>query len=422
MRARTLARLVLAATLFGGQLLLFAAAASAAEITTAGPLTRVIVTPDLNCQVAHVEDELFELYSGEIGSCGTFLVVNGSLFAPELVPSGSFPIAVTAWTPVGQSAVTGDGTTASPYRIVTTVDASGTGLRVEQTDSYVLGTQQYRTDVVITNTGSVAQSGALYRAGDCYLQENDEGYGRVDDGSPACIASPGSNSRIEQWTPLTPGSHFMEGYYGFVYGAINGEQFPNTCECTYGEFDAVDNGAGLSWPVSVAPGQSVTISHETFFSPTGRAPVTTSYVQSVPDPTQINLDPVVVVQTVAVTAGVILLVPFPSALFNSTLEDNYDEVMAGVNRVSRRVRALWRSSHESAPRSAVGAIRATVRQHARQRRSRQRQTIRWAGHFPTRASPDPSCRLAQLPPWSPPRRTREETSGGRRWASSPSSG
>jgi hypothetical protein len=341
MRLRRLARLVLAVALLGGQLLLFAAAAAAADITSTGPLTRVIVTPDLNCQVGHVEDELFELYGDEIGSCGTFLVVNGSLFAPELVPLGTFPIAVTPWTPVGQSAVSGNGTAATPYKIVTTVDAAGTGLRVEQTDSYVLGTQQYRTDVVITNTGSVAQSGALYRAGDCYLQEHDDGYGRVDDGSPACIASAASNSRIEQWTPLTAGSHFMEGYYGFVYGAINGEQFPNTCECTYGELDAVDNGAGLSWPVSVAPGQSVTISHDTFFSPTGRAPVTTSYVQSVPDPTQINLDPVVVVQTVAVTAGVILLVPFPSALFNSTLEDNYDEVMAGVNGISRRVRALW---------------------------------------------------------------------------------
>ena len=92
MRARRLTRVVLAAALFGAQLLFFAAAASAADITSPGPLTRVIVTPDLNCQVGHVEDELFELYGDEIGSCGTFLVVNGSLFAPEFVPSGTFPL------------------------------------------------------------------------------------------------------------------------------------------------------------------------------------------------------------------------------------------------------------------------------------------------------------------------------------------
>jgi hypothetical protein len=91
--------------------------------------------------------------------------------------------------------------------------------------------------------------------------------------------------------------------------------------------------------VSLAPGQSATFSHDTYFSPTGRAPVTSSYTQSVP--TSINLDPVVVVTSVAATAGIIILVPFPSALFNSTLEDNYDEVMAGVARVNRRLRMWW---------------------------------------------------------------------------------
>ena len=85
----------------------------------------------------------------------------------------------------------------------------------------------------------------------------------------------------------------------------------------------------------------MTFSHDTFFSPTGRAPVTTSYTQSVPDPTQITLDPVVIATSAVITAGVILLVPFPSALFNATLEENYDEVMAGVGRASRRVRSWW---------------------------------------------------------------------------------
>ena len=340
---RRLARLVLAASLLVGQLLFFASVASAADITSAGPLTHVIVTPDLNCQVGHVADQVYEFYypSDDAGSCGTFLYIGGSLFGPSSLPSGGFPTSVTPWTPVGQSAVTGSGSSSDPLRIVTVVDATGTGLRVQQTDSYVLGTQLFETDIQITNNGPVAQTGALYRAGDCFLQESDQGYGRVDDGSPACIVSPASNSRIEQWTPLTPGSHYMEDYYGFVYAAINGQQFPNTCACSYGPDDALDNGAGLSWPVSVAPGQSVTFSHDTFFSPTGRAPVATSFTQSVPDPTQINLDPIVVAQSVAVAAGVILLVPFPSALFNSTLEDNYDEVMAGVGRLGRRLRALW---------------------------------------------------------------------------------
>ena len=62
-----------------------------------------------------------------------------------------------------------------------------------------------------------------------------------------------------------------------------------------------------------------------------------------PDPTRITLDPIVVAQSVAITAGVILLVPFPSALFNATLEENYDEVMAGMAKVRGWLAALGAS-------------------------------------------------------------------------------
>ena len=222
--------------------------------------------------------------------------------------------------------------------MVTIADASQAGVRIQQTDSYVIGSQSYRTDIQLTNGGPSAVSGILYRYGDCFLQNFDTGFGRVDAGAPACIVDPAQGQRIEQWSPLTAGSHYFEGYYGDGYDLISQQvQFPDTCVCT----QLVDNGAGLSWPISIAPGQSVTFSQESYFSPTGRAPVANSFTQSVPDPTQLNLDPVVVVTNVVATAGVILLVPFPSALFNATLEDNYDEVMAGVSRLGRRTRALW---------------------------------------------------------------------------------
>ena len=200
------------------------------------------------------------------------------------------------------------------------------------------GGQSYQTDVQILNAGTATVSGILYRYGDCYLQDADTGYGRVDNGAPACIVDPAIGQRIEQWTPITTGSSYFEGSYGDGYSLISQQvQFPGTCACT----QLVDNGAGLSWPISIAPGQTVNFSQRTYFSPTGLAPVTTSFTQSVPSPTQLNLDPIVVVTNVAATAGVILLVPFPAALFNATLEDNYDEVMAGVNRTGRRLRALW---------------------------------------------------------------------------------
>ncbi len=376
-------RVLLVVGLLCGQLFLFAAAAAAADISSAGPLSHVLITPDLNCQIAHVEDRSYEFYAPEdpTGSCGTFLFVGGSLYGPAAISSGAFSVDITPWTGAGQSAVAGSGSAADPLRVVTTVDASGTGLRIEQTDSYVLGTQQYRTDIKVTNGGPVARTGSLYHAGDCYLQESDTGFGRVDDGAPSCVVTKDPGSRVEQFKPLTAGSSYMEGVYSDVYSAINGQPFPNTCACDF----ALDNGAGLSWPVSLAPGQSQTYSLQTFLSPTGLAPVVQSFASSVPDPTQITLDPVVVAESVAITAGIVLLVPFPSALFNSTLEDNYDAVMAGVGTLRRKLRDWWLR--------LIARLRAEI--------ARRRQPATMTG-TPTSIAPPASVSLDQTHPLGGP--------------------
>lgn len=326
-------RVLLVVGLLCGQLFVFAAAAAAADISSTGPLTGIIISNDLACQVSHSGDVAFELYGGENGSCGTFLAVGGSVFGPSGGNATSVP-----FTPQAQTPITGTGSNGDPLRIVTIADATQAGIRIQQTDGYVVGTQSYRTDIQLTNGGQVAVSGILYRYGDCFLQNFDTGFGHVDGGAPACIVDPSQGQRIEEWRPLTTGSHYFEGYYGNGYDLIGQQvQFPDTCTCN----DNLDNGAGLSWPFSIAPGETQTFSEETYFSPTGIAPVAQSFASSVPDPTQINLDPVVVAESVAITAGVVLLVPFPSALFNSTLEDNYDAVMAGVGTVRRKLRDWW---------------------------------------------------------------------------------
>jgi hypothetical protein len=292
-----------------------------ADIQSAGPLTQIIITPDLNCQVAHQADEQFEFYEPDstVGSCGTFVAVGGQVYGPSMIT----PLTPTtvAWVPASQTPITGDGSGGNPYQIVTVV-TGGTDLRVEEADSYVVGQQWYRTDVTVANVGQATLSGVLYRAGDCYLQGNDEGFGRVNGAAPACVVSQASDSRIEQWLPRTPGSQYSEGLFGDVWQQVaSGEPFSNTCLCD--ETEPYDNGAGISWSFTIDPGGSAVFSHDTYFSPTGGSPVATqSYVSSVPDPTQITLDPVVVAQSAVVAAGVMLLVPFPSSLFNATLEDN----------------------------------------------------------------------------------------------------
>lgn len=447
-------------------LLLFAAAAKAADPTTTGiastgPLTAIFVSTELNCQVAHGGDAGFEFYDpGTVfGACGTLLAFDGTLYGPSFLASAT--IGTTAWTSVSQSPISGSGTDADPLRVVTVVAAGETGVRIEETNSYVIGRESYRTDVLITNQGEGERRGILYRAGDCYLQDSDTGYGRLDSGAPACVVSQDQGARLEQWLPLTPGSTAMEGEYQTVWNVIGQQQpFPGTCECDV----LVDNGAGLSWNVAIPGGASKTFSHLTLFSPEGRLPLATTLEadqgaappagqngytitidnpnnapvaldsifadlpagfayrpgstrgatradpstagarltwagqfpvpasgrislrfdvtvaeatgeygaaaggtsptdtvtpaeqaavvavggtaeeplrRSVPGPANISLDPVVVVQSAALAVGVIALVPFPSALFNSTLEQHYDEIVGPILRARAAVGPLF---------------------------------------------------------------------------------
>jgi uncharacterized repeat protein (TIGR01451 family) len=248
------------------------AAAQSTKIESAGPLTRVEITTDLNCAVSHIADTDPEFFSDT--ACGTLVAVGTALFGPANIPAGGGATPRTAFTPVTQSAVTGTGTPANPYRIVTVVSLGETGLQLTETDSYVVGEEAYRTDVTISNTGAAPQSVIVYRAGDCYLQNSDDGFGRVDGAAVACrgvqdpdAATPAPGNRIEQWIPLTAGSSYYEASYNQVWSHIGSRlPFPNTCRCD----EYIDNGAGLSWTVVVPAGGAVTLSHLTNFSPTGR--------------------------------------------------------------------------------------------------------------------------------------------------------
>ena len=67
---------------------------------------------------------------------------------------------------MSQTGVTGSGTAADPFKVVTVVDVAATGLRIQQTDTYVTGQEFYTTEVMISNNGGATASGVLYRAGD----------------------------------------------------------------------------------------------------------------------------------------------------------------------------------------------------------------------------------------------------------------
>lgn len=243
------------------------------------PLTKIAIGNDLSCQLQHAGDTTFEFYppGATPADCGTFIAVGGTLFAPDFAnhdgtATGNLGT-YTPFTAVSQSPITGTGTASSPRSITTVADAGSTGLRLTEIDTYINGQESYRTDVTIANSGGGAASGVIYRAGDCYLQDTDNGYGFAGspNGAVGCAANPNNTppGRIEQWVPVTGGNAFTEDGYSDVWGKI-GAQTPFANDCVHCA-DQVDNGAGLSWNFTVNPGQSVTFAHYTTFSPTGRA-------------------------------------------------------------------------------------------------------------------------------------------------------
>ena len=251
------------------------------DINSAGPLTDIWIGNELSCQVAYSGDSSYEFYppGSEPADCGTFVSTGGTLYGPDFSNHDGTATSTgdTPFTPVSQSAVTGAGTSGSPYSVTTVATAGTTGLTVTEVDSYVVGSESYRTDVTVANSGTSSVSALLYHAGDCYLQGSDQGYGFVDPATngPACTANANNSpaGRVEEFQPITPGIHYVETGYSTVWGDIGAQaDLPNTCDCTTFE----DNGAGINWDISVPAAGQVTYSFLTDFSPTGALALSTA--------------------------------------------------------------------------------------------------------------------------------------------------
>jgi hypothetical protein len=255
-----------------------------------GPLTQVSIGNDLSCQVQHTGDTSLELFPSSTtpGDCGTFVAVGGTLFTPDFAnhgPGGGSTATGslgtrTPFSPVSQTPLSGSGSGSSPFKVTTIANVGGTGLQITEIDQYVAGQESYRTDVAVKNTGGAPQTLILYRAGDCYLQDTDQGFGFIEPATKAVGCSANANNspagRIEEWVPISGGNNFTQDTYSSVWSKI-GAQTPFADDCVHCN-DMVDNGAGISWSFTVNPGGTETRSHYTTFSPTGQAgppPVTT---------------------------------------------------------------------------------------------------------------------------------------------------
>jgi hypothetical protein len=227
-------------------------------ITSDGPLTSIAIGNDLSCQVDHEGNGPGgEFYQGgstldPFTSCGTLLAVDDMTF-------GRF---YEDFTPVSQSEVVGRGTERNPFKVTTVVDVGDTGLRITQTDSYVVGQDFYTTTITVKNLGTSRQDVVLYHYGDCFLNLTDRNTrGKVVQSSlgraPACESTdPNAPEVVLSLLPRSGGYKYQAGDLDATFAAFdNQDPYGNTCDLCP---SVVDSGVGLSWEFSIGRGDSKT--------------------------------------------------------------------------------------------------------------------------------------------------------------------
>lgn len=144
----------------------------------AGPLTHIGIGTDLSCAVNHRDDGQVGEFYGDT-ACGTFLALNGVLYGPPNIPAGGSAQPLTPWTQVSQT-TSGDGSGGNPKKVTTAVTAGATGVHVIEEDRYSFGQESFSTLVRVENRGTAFADFTLYRAADCYLGNDDRGFGHSD--------------------------------------------------------------------------------------------------------------------------------------------------------------------------------------------------------------------------------------------------
>jgi hypothetical protein len=272
--ARILGVLALASLALAGTA---SAATPTTTITSAGPLTSIFAGNELSCQVARAGVK--QLYPETLspGDCGTFAVYDSTLYKPDFSAHGGTATSNlgggTVVALVSQTAVTGSGTSANPYKVVTVVTA-GAKLRLTQTDTYVTGNDWWTTDVAVKNLTSSPLSTSIYRGMDCFLGGSDSGYGFLDaaSGGAGCSAH-ANNSPVGLVEALVPAPghtvRYLQAAYNAVWAAIGAKgNLANTCACA----SQIDNGVAVQWALSLTSQQTQVVSFNTVFDPAGSIP------------------------------------------------------------------------------------------------------------------------------------------------------
>lgn len=242
---------------------------AAASQGSATGLASVTISPDLNCDVQTNVDANGSFFGDD--ACATLFSVDGTMYGPANIPAGP---GFGNLTPVSQN-TSGDGTESSPTVVTTVVDLGSTGITATETDTWAVGATSFTTSVEVDNGDSTAHSVIVYRAGDCYFNDSDAGFGEVGGlaglpaGAVACRSAfsttnaefPGN--RMMEWVPQTPGNTYVEDEYANMWSAVGtGGDLPDNCLCT----TFIDNGMALAWSGTLGAGASASYDSEILFN------------------------------------------------------------------------------------------------------------------------------------------------------------
>jgi hypothetical protein len=268
-------RSIVAGVLLLPVVLLFASPAPGAAVA---PVLTVSTSRTLNCAIGHRDDGRLRFFADT--SCATVLVVGTKVFGPTNTP-GFFPLAhPTPFTPISQTARTGSGTAADPWRIVTKVRAGATGVRIQQIDTWTANSEVVHTRLDIANDARVAQRVVVWRVGDCQA-DSFESFGRLRPGKAACLVS-AQDGAARNVARAVPGSQVMMfagvgaipqigvnsgfGPFSVANRVMSGAAPSGACEqCN----ESIDRVIALGWPLGLAARTARTLATTTTVSSGG---------------------------------------------------------------------------------------------------------------------------------------------------------
>ena len=225
------------------------------SLRTDGPVARFGTSEQFHCHTWRDGDRE-GVFFGET-ACGTLVATDEGLFVPDDMP-GANPLDDVAvpFTPVAQSSG-GTGGPRDPYA-VTTVAMAGSGVRVEQTDTYRRGDSAVVTRIEVANVGAAARSLTVFRAADCYAAGDDDGFGSLAPGSATCVS--GGTPRLIGLRDLGGGATPWEGDSQAMWGLVaatvpGGDPLGRRCACG----SRIDNAVALTWTLRLGSGERRTL-------------------------------------------------------------------------------------------------------------------------------------------------------------------